>query len=391
MTTSSAFSGTGLSIDVKTPFIQGMEAIGNYAQDINSYTHTISASGGYLSASFNTAGSEGFAEDWLQNGLGRHITVYGPSVEVIWEGFVNQLDISMGGVSFSRGPLTNLGNRVTAWYTPIIEYVEGEAITGTTMPTLTVDDNESKLRYGIWEKIINLGTMESQNADYARDLFLAENSSPEGFPSINLTDNTGDVSINVQCRGYIDWLGYVYTYGDPEVDGTSIFASDKVIAILGQDPNDIISTSYEMIGFNGVLVIDKELDDRTAKTIIDEILTLGGGTDDRWTFGIYANRRPVFQSIPTEVEYIYYKNNRTQAIETIDGVILDPWNVVPCKWVAIPDILSSAGIKISYPRDDPRVFFAEEVTYTAPDQVTISGAKVRKLEQYLAKLGLGGG
>ncbi|MCJ7741654.1 MAG: hypothetical protein MUO95_03105, partial [Methanoregula sp.] len=208
---------------------------------------------------------------------------------------------------------------------------------------------------------------------------------------INLSDNSGEISISVQCRGYIDWLDYVYNLGEVEVDGVSIFSSDKIIAILAEDPNNIISTSYDKIYFNGVLVIDKELDNRTAKTIIDEILTYGGGNDDRWTFGIYANRKPVFQQIPTEVEYIYYKNNLNQAIETISGGLLKPWNVVPCKWVAVPDVMSSSGIKISSPKNDLRVFFAEEVTYTAPDQVSISGAKVRKLEQYLAKLGLGGG
>jgi hypothetical protein len=168
-----------------------------------------------------------------------------------------------------------------------------------------------------------------------------------------------------------------------------IWASDKIIAILGEDPNHIIDTLYDKIYFNGVPVIAQELDNRTAKTIIDEILTFGGGNDDRWTFGIYANKKPIYQQIPTEIEYIYYKNNLTQAIETISGNILKPWNVLPCKWVIIPDVLSSSGIKA--PGNDPRVFFAEEVTYTAPDQVSISGAKVRKLEQYLAKLGLGGG
>jgi hypothetical protein len=391
MTTPSCFSGTGLSIDVKIPYVQGTDAIGNYTDNINSYTHTISASGGFTSASFTTTGNESFAENWLEYGLGRHITVYGSSLEIVWEGFVNQLDINMGGVSFSRGPLTNLGNRVMGTYTPIIDYTGGEPITGTTTETLVVDNEDSQLKYGIWEKIINIGTAEPEEADYARDLFLSENCVPEGFPSINLSDNSGEISISVQCRGYIDWLDYVYNLGEVEVDGVSIFSSDKIIAILAEDPNNIISTSYDKIYFNGVLVIDKELDNRTAKTIIDEILTYGGGNDDRWTFGIYANRKPVYQQIPTEVEYIYYKNNLNQAIETISGGILKPWNVLPCKWVAVPDVMSSSGIKVNAPRNDLRVFFAEEVTYTAPDQVSISGAKVRKLEQYLAKLGLGGG
>jgi len=429
MTTPSCFSGTGLSIDVRTPYVLGAEAIDNYTENVNDYSHTISADGGFTSASFTTTGNDAFVEDWLQNGLGRHITVYGSSLEIVWEGFVNQIDINMGGVSFSRGPLTNLGNRVMGTYTEIIVYDSGEEVTGTTTETIIVEDKDSQLRYGIWEKIINVGTALPSEADYARDLFLVENCKPEGFPSINLSGSSGETSITLQCRGYIDWLDYVYNAYPPEVPiivgysesssaspsysssasaspsssesaspsaGMSgwmdvIWASDKIIAILVEDPNHIIDTLYDKIYFNGVPVIAQELDNRTAKTIIDEILTLGGGNDDRWTFGIYANKKPVYQQIPTEIEYIYYKNNLNQAIETISGNIVNPWNVLPCKWVIIPDVLSSSGIKVGTPGNDPRVFFAEEVTYTAPDQVSISGAKVRKLEQYLAKLGLGGG
>jgi hypothetical protein len=409
-------SSSGLSIVVYRPLILGGDHIGDFTEDVNSYTHTISASGGFTSASFTTTGNEIFAGDWLEYGLGRHIVVHGSSLEIVWEGFVNQIEIDMGGVSFSRGPLTNLGNRVMGTFTEIIQYEDGrEDVTGGANETLVVDNEDSQSRYGIWEKIINVGTALPIEADYTRDLFLVENCNPEGIPTINL-GGTGEISITVQCRGYIDWLDYIYNVFPPETPITDnysvssspsssvsaspsagmigwmplIWASDKIIAILEEDPNHIIDTFYDKIYFNGVIVLAQELDNRTAKTIIDEILTLGGGNDDRWTFGIYANRKPVYQQIPTEVEYIYHKNAFNQAIETISGDILKPWNILPCKWIAVPDVLSSKGINVST-IDDPRIFFAEEVTYTAPDQLSISGAKVRKLEQYLAKLGLGGG
>jgi hypothetical protein len=79
-----------------------------------------------------------------------------------------------------------------------------------------------------------------------------------------------------------------------------------------------------------------------------------------------------------------------QEIQTLDGGVVNSWDMRPCKWVAVPSFLAGFGYKKVDFRNDPRVFFAEEVNFTAPDQVVISGAKVRKLSQYLAKLGLGG-
>jgi len=385
MTTPSSFYGAGLSIDVRTPYIQEADPIGNYAEYVNSYSHVISASGGYLSATFKIVGNEIFTEDWLTHGLGRHITVYGPSAEIVWQGFVNQLNISMGGVTFSRGPLVDIANRVGGVYTPIIDATTDPPITGTALETTLVEDSNSQMKYGIWEKLLNIGTVTIGDAYYIRDLYLEENSLPDGNPSISI-GNTGDFSVSIDCRGYSDWLEYIYNFTDNHL---SIYLSEIVKNILGNDPNSVISTDYSSISENLVIKDPWTEDNKTAKTLIDELLALGGGSDDRWTFGIYKDRKPIYEPIPTDIEYIYYKAGTTQQIETMQGTIVEPWNVLPCKWVAIPTFLSSLKKGFGDIRNDPRVFFAEEVNFTAPDQVTINGAKVRKLAQYMAKLGLG--
>jgi hypothetical protein len=387
MTTPSVFSSNGLSISIYVPLIQGSEQIGDYSTEISNYAHNISAAGGFISADISISGDNNFAENWLQFGLGRHVVVRGSSMQTVWEGFVNQIDIAMGGVNFSRGPLTSLCNRVSAMYTPIIDYdpITNEPITGTGTETIIVEDEFSQSRYGIWEKLLNIGDVEKSDAEYIRDLYLAENLTPEGFPSLSIGSGN-DISINIHCRGYIDWLSYVYNYSVAQL---SIEASEKIKKVIDDDPNNIISTTYDKIDYNGVLINMYEDSNKLAKTVIDDVVTLGGGSDDRWTFGIYANREPVFKVIPTTVEYIYHKTEKLQQVETIDNQIVNPWDVVPCKWVAIPEFLTGFGIKIDIPKNDPRVFFGEEVTYTAPDQVSISGAKIRRLTQYMAKLGLG--
>jgi hypothetical protein len=58
-------------------------------------------------------------EDWASYGIGRHIVVYNPSLVQIWEGFINQVDITEGGEQFSIGPLIDIGNRVKVPYSPV--------------------------------------------------------------------------------------------------------------------------------------------------------------------------------------------------------------------------------------------------------------------------------
>lgn len=393
----SKFSAKGLSIRVKVPIVQGNDVIGNYSEIVNSYNHVIAADGGYISANISMVGNNEFLEDWLQNGLGRHIEVYSPQQRLIWEGFADTIDINMGGVIFKKGPLINIGNRVLASYTPIFPCVEGadppcnEPVTGTPTVTTLVDNVLSQKRFGIWEKIIDAGEQYVEDAEFVRDLFLAENAYPEGNPSLSI-GNESDMSVTINCKGYIEWLNaYPYTYDNGTDECISLWASDKIIDVLQADPNDIISILYDGISFNGVLVCDNETEYKQAKTIIDDILTKGGGDGDRWTFGIYGNRKVFYKPIPSKVEYIYYKTGRTQQVETVEGQVIEPWDVLPCKWVGIPTFLTSFGLKIEDIRNDPRIFFGEEVNFTAPDQVNISGAKIRRLPQLLARMGLGGG
>lgn len=397
----SGFSSNGLSIVVYTPLVQGSNTIDSFTESVKNYTHTISASGGFISSSFTIQGNSEFIENWLQYGLGRHIIVYNPSQTVIWEGYVNEITGNMGSATFSRGPLSSIANRVSAMYNPVFlrcpevgdplydaDCVEtGEPIVGTTTETTIVEDLSSQKTYGIWEKVLNIGDIETDIAEYIRDLYLAENSVPEWNPSLSLTDNSGELSVTVECRGYIDWLSYVY---NDETANTSVLCSELIKTILGEDPNNIISTSYDRIEENLAIHDSQTVENKLAKTLIDDILTIGGGNDDRWTFGIYADRKAVYAPIPSTLEYIYYKTGKIQEVETFSGNAVNPWDVVPGKWTAIPAALTSSSYRLEDLRNDPRVFFAEEINFTAPDQITISGAKIRKLSQYLAKLGLGG-
>jgi hypothetical protein len=173
---------------------------------------------------------------------------------------------------------------------------------------------------------VNVGEAFPADAVYIRDLYLEENSRAGGSPTINLSGGAGDISVTVNCKGYIEWLSYVY---NDELENQYVYCSELIKTILGDDPNDIISTTYDKIEENLVLHATYTNENKLARTLIDDILTLGGGTDDRWTFGIYQNRKAIYAPIPTEVEYIFRNAEKTQEIETYNGFLVKPWDVLP--------------------------------------------------------------
>lgn len=396
MTTPSSFSGQGLSIQVYTPRAWAAKTfLYNISDDINSYTHTISTDGGFTSASFQMSGNQSFIEDWYQSGLGRHIQVFGPSFNLVWEGFVNDVSITAGGLTASRGPLTELANRVQVNYAPVIVDENGvpvdPPVTGTTTSTLLDAgsmNGDSIAIYGTWEKVVNSGNLSDADAIYIRDLFLEENAWPRGSNSLSVGADSGTLEVTINCRGYIDWFSYIYN----DVTEQYITCTDKIISVIAADPNNIVSSVTERIANNAYAIMALDDTDRTAKTVIDEIVSLGGGSDARWAFGIYGWQIPRYEPVSTSIDYFFYMADGVQRVETDRGTVLQAWDVIPGKWVAMPEFVWGSSVRSFDIRTDPRVFFVEEVVFTAPDQVVLSGGnKIYKMGQYLAKLGLGGG
>ncbi len=77
---------------------------------MDSYTHTISANGGYDKMTVVTAGSENLITDWMESGLFRDVVVLS-SMGTVWEGFINEVAITLGGLTITVGPLMDMVNR----------------------------------------------------------------------------------------------------------------------------------------------------------------------------------------------------------------------------------------------------------------------------------------
>lgn len=393
----------GVSIMAYTPYIdptagtynpRGQIFEKNFMQRVSSYSHEKDNTWGYKSISVSIAGNHIFLDNWYEKGIGKHIEVYNSAGEVIMAGFVNRITITSGTMKASRGPLVDICNRCSVVYTPIIDLTVSPPITGAEKSTILADNAASQRKYGIIEKVLSGGQLiddgtTDEAVDY-RDRYLDERREPDtGDKGITLGDSKNN-SVELEILGYYAWLD-LYIYASIATGTTTVSA--KMETVLGADPNGVISSSYTEIETNNLLTPNYDNDNRTAKTIIEEMVKRGNDTDDkRRIFGIFAFEKARYETIPDEFTYYYKIGSRNQNIRTYSGgesgAIMRPWDVKAGKWLFVGDFVPGRFTDTDNKKDDPRAIFIENVNFTLPFGLSINGIGVSELPQYLAKLGV---
>lgn len=390
-------SGLGISVLFGTPVVLGASSSTEVvsSDSIMSYYHRIAALGGYDSARLTiTVPNMATAEMWLDNALGWHIEVFGRHTSKIWEGFVNQIIVNGNKFSASIGPLMDVTNRVSIMYTPVISEESGYYIVGTQTETLISDDEESQRKYGILERVLSGGQMlddasGNSDADYVRDVYLSENAYPRTSSSLSFGEGEGmgGITLEISCLGYSYWLDkYIYNGGSDLI----VTISEKLEDVLTADPNGIVSADYSYIEDNNNITLELEETNRTALTIIKELLTFGNGTDTPYTFGIYNNRTVKYNVVGNDVSYHYKIFSHADTFSSANGAIIEPYDVLPGKWARIDDFQMDASRMGLSVFEDPKAIFIESVDYTAPRTININGSPIIRLPQLLAQLGYGG-
>ncbi len=361
------------------------EFIDSLTDQISTYQHTIQAMGGYWMANFAISGDQSLVEDWLESGIGRHVKVYDHALNIMWEGFVNRVIGSVGSLSMVRGPLLDVANRTNLVYSTVD--------TSTNPPTVgiraragIVEDATSQGAYGVLETYLSSGGATPTEATEARNNYLAERKDPKTTQTVVL-GRTAEPVMRVECLGYVHWFTK-YVYNQTANSGTADL-STKLRNVIGAQLNTIIDTSYNDITTNTIPVKRYENDDKTAWDLLKSLVALGDTADDRYLFGVYADRMPVYEEAPTDIEYLLRLADPEQRVESAAGERVMPWNVLPGKWLMFSDLLIGR-IQSTNLRLDPRAMFIESVNYTVPWGLTMLGGDTDKLSQKLAKLGLAG-
>lgn len=395
---SSFFKSSGLTFLYSNPILNpsGQFTTIDVTERLISYQHSIQIDGGFESATIGLASNQEDVDDWLENGLGRHIEVRDEASFVAWEGFVNQINAKIGRLTITVGPLLGIANRASVTYTPYIDVTVDPPTTGAAAITTINENLESQGKFGIFEDIVSGGTLmddatycgasctPDNEAEEIRDAYLADMAWPETSQQLTIGD-AGSPSLTVECVGYYRLLEK-YVYESTTLNTVQI--PTKLQSILAFDPNSIFSTDYSNIATAAaylLLVPAYEGENRFAKAIIDEMVAMGDANDNRTYFAIYEGRKAYYSAIPTTVEYSHYVLARDQDVY-YNQRRLKPWEVRPAHWMRIPDLLIGRRQETEL-RKDPRNMLIESVEYTAPYTIAINGKKVNKVSQLLAKRG----
>ena len=382
----SQFQDLGLTMGVYQSLPSGGYWLYNLDRAVLDYTHTISAWGGFDTAGFRLVSTIDI-EEWLERGVGRHIQVRDANQHIVWEGFVDQVELRQGALTYTVGPLVDLANRAQAVYDALnINYnpptQEGRQVTPLA------NDTDSQARYGIWEKSASAGKTTATNAVYVRDTFLAERRYPARTQSVNT--NSGEASsVTISLKGYYAWLG-AYTYSQSASSG-EVSASAIIQAVLAASTNPVFSTDYTRLDTNAILVPAYENDNVGADAKIKEIVALGDASGIRWTFGLYDNRQAIYAAAPVTGNPAYTQalQSSNQEVYLFSGARLRPWDVRPGQWIFMNDFLVGKPLGATL-ATDLRCAFIEQVTYTAPYSLTWASGRLSLLDQVLAQLTMGG-
>lgn len=371
-----------ITVGVFDPLAQGSAQIDNLTSAIASYSHEISAFGGYWSARIRLDGRQVDLEDWYERGLDRRIVAYSPDGLVVWEGFVNSVSLTLGGLQKTIGPVLDIVNRTRIIYSFI---AAGGQDIGIRITTGSVEDADSQARYGLLERVLSTGGATQATAEQLRDMYLLERARPQRSDDFTLGGSGAGVELD--CAGYARRLE-TYTYGSASIGVQTVEA--KIAAVLDQDPNVILASSNALLETSGLSVATFDNDDRGAMSVIKELVALGNSTSDRMLFGVYANRQTRYQAVVQQTDYTQSLGDTGQRIYTELGALIEPWYVLPGKWLRITDVLVGRVQDTTDLRDDPRFMFIETATFTAPDGIALRGGKDSRLDQRLAQLGLSG-
>lgn len=395
MATSTYNEATGLAflafdpiIDMSVPsYIPASSRVVPGLNDqVVSYSHELFANGGFWSADLTLTGNVTQAEDWFEHGLGRHIEVYSPALDKVWEGFVNSVSISIGTLAAVRGPLLEVANRVSVAYTPILDATTVPPIEGTETTTTIAEDAASQALYGVLEAVVSGGRLlddgTTDNAAQLRDTYLAETAVPQTGEALSLEAAVGG-PIQLSLLGYVHRLqGYVYQ----DATSATVQADTKIQNVITADPSGLFSTDFNQIAANATLVPSHDDDNRSAWDVIQEIVSLGDAAFTRFLFGIYQDRIAAYNAVPTVISYQHATISNELVVEQyISGAPTAPWDIRPGRWLLLIDFLASRDI-VTTIRNDPRYIFIESVHFTAPDTIKIEGQKASQIPQMIARL-----
>ena len=356
--------------------------LGSVDEKIAEYSHNLRAHGGYWEADMSFGARVDQAEDWLDSGLARHVECYDEAHVMQFEGFVNEVAVSVGGYSVTRGPLVDLANRAALVFTALdTTYTPPRA--GARARTGVNNNTASQELYGIHYKVLSGGDILAASSLQLRDSYLTEAAYPATDRKLSPGD-AGAPSVKLSIYGYVRMLDY--PYNNALAGNTTVAA--KLPLVLAGEPNSLFTGTPQSIAANATAVEAAEDEDNSGWSIIGTCCEYGDGSYNRYVASVGAGRAFTYAAVPTAIEYQLLLHDPRQPITTPAGAEVQPWAIQPGKWLFIADWMIGRVPPGTPLRSDPRALYIESVDYAAPRDLSLTGGRVDTITQRLARLGL---
>ena len=174
----------------------------------------------YHGVAFRVYGRENVLKELFENGLGRHVEVWGDGLRQDFEGQIAELVYSLPPNRYEKS-LDNVVNKIKMR----VDYDDDATVERSTAKT----NDSSDARFGTKEQVISGGELPSLTvADQAVDTFLALRGYPIQSPKFGA--GRGEEYVEVFARGYGDTLNWrVWNQTDDTgTEGTSTQISDII-------------------------------------------------------------------------------------------------------------------------------------------------------------------
>lgn len=356
---------------------------------VDSYVHSISSKFGFETMQLSFKASLDEALDWLFNGLMRSTVVTGPNAQVVWEGFLETVSVTVGQKRASVS-LATVGNRCRVF---------GTTAGGTPVNSSIVNNTASQLIYGIKEQNQTLQGLSAviSEAQAISDLVANRMLTTYAFPrspesSQAMTGASGEIEVELTFSGWYGTLGWLtgsnYSYAQVDT-GTQI--SGIITAVNIVNPF-FISTDTSQIITTGVTDSEYIADGTFYIKKVERLLELGNSSQQPLSWGVYDNRRMSVQvwagSTPSVIKYT--EDAGTGTITDDNGSIVAPWDVRPNAMSQIVQF-SVPGIPVNAIDSASRKFVGRVTCSIRGDSIgcTLEPGDLDSVEAYLTMMRIG--
>ena len=354
----------------------------------NSYGHDIRAIGGFWGCVFDILPGKnglGYLEEYLLNGLGRHVESYSPNGKKIWEGQIVRMTLQLPGAKMEVD-LRDMTNK--AW----IRYLTSE---GGLIKRSTVFENaDSQSKYGIKEAAVQGVIINSSAiADVMAEMYLntyvnAIRPRPSIAPSGSV--GSGGVRLSVFCQGYIRTLAWrVYNLMTEHSDQNLSLQISDIITAVGQFVNstDIVENTLQ---------VSQEYDrDDTAFDAIMGLVRSADASQNRYIAGMYEERKFKYEQVRasalSDVRYNFrIRDNEKVIRESGTGRVVPFSEIRANNYIRVSDIFTGKPFNGTDVNEDPQVTYIESISYQEPFGLDIQPDTISSLDTLMALSTFGG-